>query len=138
MLLELAPVDPRSLMQGDYMALRFKVAREVFTAQSLATLRDGNLVLGVDDHGVATYRRLDDGGAPLAADEVRLRFRIRNGAPKFAGRNAFFFEEGARKNTWARATASFGLRRMASPFLPGCATVSAPPLAHGREVDAVA
>ena len=27
-LLELAPVDPRSLMQGDYMALRFKAAND--------------------------------------------------------------------------------------------------------------
>jgi len=26
--LELAPVDPRSLIQGDYMALRFALARE--------------------------------------------------------------------------------------------------------------
>ena len=27
--LELAPVDPRSLMQGDYMALNFKLANEL-------------------------------------------------------------------------------------------------------------
>ena len=30
--LELAPVDPRSLMQGDYMALRFKLANAVYKA----------------------------------------------------------------------------------------------------------
>ena len=29
-LLELAPVDPRSLMQGDYMALRFKITDQAF------------------------------------------------------------------------------------------------------------
>ena len=29
-MLELAPVDPRSLMQGDYMALRFKAADDAF------------------------------------------------------------------------------------------------------------
>jgi uncharacterized membrane-anchored protein len=28
--LELAPVDPRSLMQGDYMALHFHLADEVY------------------------------------------------------------------------------------------------------------
>ena len=28
--LELAPVDPRSLMQGDHMALRFSLANEVY------------------------------------------------------------------------------------------------------------
>lgn len=31
-LLELAPVDPRSLMQGDYMALRFDVADDIHAA----------------------------------------------------------------------------------------------------------
>ncbi|GIU50541.1 GDYXXLXY domain-containing protein [Shewanella sp. KT0246] len=30
--LELAPVDPRSLMQGDYMALRFQISNDVRTA----------------------------------------------------------------------------------------------------------
>ena len=28
-LLELAPVDPRSLMQGDYMALRYKISENM-------------------------------------------------------------------------------------------------------------
>jgi len=32
LLLELAPVDPRSMMQGDYMALRFAAAREIDAA----------------------------------------------------------------------------------------------------------
>ena len=31
--LELAPVDPRSLMQGDYMALRFALANRVWSAR---------------------------------------------------------------------------------------------------------
>ena len=28
-MLELAPVDPRSLMQGDYMTLNFQLARQI-------------------------------------------------------------------------------------------------------------
>ena len=32
--LELAPVDPHSLMQGDYMALRFAIARDISTEAS--------------------------------------------------------------------------------------------------------
>lgn len=39
-LLELAPVDPRSLMQGDYMALRFEVANQAFLI-----LRGGGLTI---------------------------------------------------------------------------------------------
>ncbi len=92
-LLELAPVDPRSLMQGDYMALRFQVAREAFgVVPAEAAAADGHLVLRLDPRGVATFVRFDD-GKPLAADEIRMRYRVRAGNPKFAT-NAFFFEEG--------------------------------------------
>lgn len=100
MLLELAPVDPRSLMQGDYMALRFKAAVEAFpragipapAGQDRVPPSNGHLVLVLDARGVGTFRRVDD-GAPLSADEVRMRYRIRGGQPKFAT-NAYFFEEG--------------------------------------------
>lgn len=92
-LLELAPVDPRSMMQGDYMALQFKAARDAFpTTVARAAAVDGRLVLTQDARGVAVYRRLDDGGQ-LATDELRIRYRVRHGAPRLAT-NAWFFEEG--------------------------------------------
>jgi uncharacterized membrane-anchored protein len=90
--LELAPVDPRSLMQGDYMALRFKVANEAFPRQLDRPAENGRLVIAVGPHGVGSFRRFDD-GTPLAAGEIRLRYRIRAGEPKLAS-NAFFFQEG--------------------------------------------
>lgn len=90
LLLELAPVDPRSLMQGDYMALRFKVANDAFPLGSSGGIKDGRLVLAVDPRNVGTFRRFDDG--QLAADEALLRYRVRNDQPKFAT-NAFFFQE---------------------------------------------
>jgi len=89
-LLELAPVDPRSLMQGDYMALRFQAANDAFPHGNVEGLKDGHIVLAVDPRNVGTFRRFANGG--LAADEVLLRYRIRNGQPKFAT-NAFFFQE---------------------------------------------
>lgn len=88
-LLELVPVDPRSLMQGDYMALRFAVQGEVGRYEGQ---RDGRFVAGVDERGVAKFRRLDSGGA-LGADEVRIYYRVRGGEVKL-GTNAFFFQEG--------------------------------------------
>jgi len=93
-LLELAPVDPRSLMQGDYMALRFKAANDAFGRVRVrsAEAADGRLVVAVDERGVGAYARLDDGSA-LAGNEARIRYRIRNGQPKLAT-NAFFFAEG--------------------------------------------
>jgi uncharacterized membrane-anchored protein len=83
-LLELAPVDPRSLIQGDYMALRY--APKVLPASGVA-------VLALDASGVAAYRRLD-GGEPLAADEVRLRYRSGGVDGARYGAASFFFEEG--------------------------------------------
>jgi len=94
-LLELAPVDPRSLMQGDYMALRFKVANDAFPSGDWKQLQDGHIIVTVNEQGVGTFKRRDD-GAPIAANEARLRYRIRNGQPKFAT-NAFFFQEGHAK-----------------------------------------
>lgn len=92
-LLELAPVDPRSLVQGDYMALRFAAATEAFGPGGTETrTADGHLVLRLDAQGVGRFVRFDDGSA-LAADEVRIRYRVRAGQPRF-GTNAFFFQEG--------------------------------------------
>ena len=100
--LELAPVDPRSLMQGDYMALRFKMANDALPAiKGSASVSGGRIVALLDERSIAAFRRLDD-GASLAGREVLLRYRVRNGELKFAT-NAFFFQEGsARRYEGAR------------------------------------
>lgn len=71
--LELAPVDPRSLMQGDYMRLNFAVANDVRAAlrqapeplrQKIELRRAGLLVLRPDERGVhrlVSIRALPDG-----------------------------------------------------------------------------
>ncbi len=88
--LELAPVDPRSLMQGDYMALRFAIAQEISTEQS------GSAALLVDERRIAKLN--PDQNAP----GLRIRYRIRNGQV-WLGTNAYFFEEGtARRFEGAR------------------------------------
>jgi uncharacterized membrane-anchored protein len=79
--LELAPVDPRSLMQGDYMALRFALAREISATES------GTVPLSVDARGIATLNRDPKSG------DLRIRYRLRNGEV-WLGTNAYFFEEG--------------------------------------------
>lgn len=91
-LLQLAPVDPRSLMQGDYMRLNFDIANRVFRLGG-PDVADGRIVVAVDDRRVGTFRRRDD-GSPLAPGEKVLRYRIRGGMPSF-GTNAYFFEEGS-------------------------------------------
>jgi uncharacterized membrane-anchored protein len=101
-LLELSPVDPRSLMQGDYMRLNFAAADQAFPS-STALLDDGHLVVALDNRGVGRFRRFAD-GKPLARDEVALRYRVRGGRPNFAT-NGFFFEEGQAE---ALENAAFG------------------------------
>jgi uncharacterized membrane-anchored protein len=88
--LELAPVDPRSLMQGDYMALRFRLAEAIEAARASKTLDDRRRMapLNVDARGVAAL------GAKQSAAPLHISFRIRNGEV-WLGTNAYFFEEGA-------------------------------------------
>jgi len=80
--LELGSVDPRSLMQGDYMALHFRIT------DSLSADASGSAALRLDERGVATLDPQPTRESP------RIRFRVRNGAI-WLGTNAYFFEEGA-------------------------------------------
>jgi len=93
-LLELRPVDPRSLMQGDYMTLRY--AEPLFPNQKArGTLsRRGAFIVKLDADNVAKYSRLDD-GTPLAMNEVRLKYKLldERGSIRL-GAESFFFEEG--------------------------------------------
>lgn len=99
-LLELAPIDPRSLMQGDYMALRFKLADEAFGRGRSKIAQDGHIVVRIGERGVGSFVRRD-AGEPLAPGEARLRYRIREDRVKFAT-NAYFFQEGT-ASAYARA-----------------------------------
>ena len=100
-LLRLAPVDPRSLMQGDYMRLNFEIAGQAFPPAGPAPRADGHIVVLLDSSGVGRFRRLGEARAP---GEVALRYRIRDGRPSFAT-NAYFFEEGQSERY---ADAAFG------------------------------
>lgn len=94
-LLKLRPRDPRSLMQGDYMVLRYEMdgwgsgARE---AAQDAGQAHGHFVLKVGADEVGRFARLHDGGE-LAAGEVLLRYTLRGGDLE-VGARSFFFQEG--------------------------------------------
>ena len=103
--LELAPVDPRSLIQGDYMALSFALAdrirmqraidrhaAEATGSNAIQAVANGSVVVRLDESSIAHFQRLDD-GTPLGDDERRLRYRLRHGDVRFAT-DAFFFQEG--------------------------------------------
>jgi uncharacterized membrane-anchored protein len=121
--LDLAPVDPRSLMQGDYMALQFKIGQAVYRALPKSTdlnrwlhdvdSGDGFVVVTLDEKRIASFRRIYVEGNQLAANELKIRYRVRSGEVKFAT-NAFFFEEGQEKFMRQQNMVSFGSTQMAS------------------------
>jgi len=92
-LLELAPRDPRSLLQGDFMALRYKLAADILRRLSHISSTSGRVVIVLDENWVATFRRMDSPGQALAENEKRLFFRKRGRAVRVAS-DAYFFQEG--------------------------------------------
>ena len=92
-LLELAPVDPRSLIQGDYMRLRYDISR---TIENTNNERDGHIVVQLDKDGVARYVRIHDPGKTLVDDQILLRYRQRAYDVRI-GPESFFFQEGHAK-----------------------------------------
>lgn len=94
--LALAPVDPRSLMQGDYMALRFKLEQDITPqlTHDKTQNADGYVVVNVNAQGIGEFVQLQDNLANVVnPQQIAMRYRVREGKIKFAT-NAFFFEEG--------------------------------------------
>lgn len=121
LLLELAPVDPRSLVQGDYMALQFRLAEDLLAVERLladaAGNGDGRLVLRNDADGIARLVRRDDGRA-LQPGEFLLRYRVRHGVVKFAT-NAYFFQEGTAERHAAARVGEFRVDEGGDAILTG-------------------
>lgn len=103
--LELAPVDPRSLMQGDYMALRFQLAQEIEHAREQGLLAPAarTAPLAIDARRIATLASSND-------TDAQIRFKIHNGAV-WLGTNAYFFEEGAARRFESARYGEFRLER---------------------------
>ena len=112
-LLELAPIDPRSLMQGDYMALNYALNNTLRQKQPRA---DGYAVVRLDARQVATLIRVQPELLPLAGDELAIRYRVRNHQMRIAT-NAFFFQEGHEKDFRTARYGEFRLGANGEPRL---------------------
>jgi uncharacterized membrane-anchored protein len=91
--LELAPVDPRSLIQGDYMVLDYQIERD---ARDLTIPeRRGQVVATIDDNRVAHFDRYYTGGS-LQENEILLNYTTRQQDANNLriGVDSFFFQEG--------------------------------------------
>jgi len=120
--LKLAPVDPRSLMQGDYMALRFEVANQIRTGLKESGLMDSNeynkesidglIYVQLDKKNVASFLSIvpeDITEEAIANKDTVLQFRLRKGRVKFAT-NGYFFEEGTGKQLEAAEYGKFRVK----------------------------
>ena len=118
-LLRLAPVDPRSLMQGDYMRLNYEIARELTSRNARATQDKGSdtLVIRLDAHQVAT---LVAAGKPdrLASDERLLQVHQSERQWQI-GPDAYFFEEGTAEQYEAARYGEFRLQADGKTLLVG-------------------
>lgn len=90
LLLKLAPVDPRSLMQGDYMRLNYEITQNDFYD---SVPNRGYLVVKLDQNNVAQKVRYQPEQQPVSAGEYAIKYyhgdwRVQIGA------ESYFFEEG--------------------------------------------
>jgi len=95
--LALAPVDPRSIMQGDYMALNYEIMNQLnhdrFDSTQPQQPSSGVLVIRVDNNNVGTFARYGQGGA-LASSEHLLKFHHADWRAVI-GAESYFIPEGS-------------------------------------------
>ena len=118
-LLRLAPVDPRSLMQGDYMRLNYEIARELTSRDARATQDKGSdtLVIRLDAHQVATL--VADGKPDRLASDERLLQVHQSERQWQIGPDAYFFEEGSAEQYEAARYGEFRLQADGKTLLVG-------------------
>jgi uncharacterized membrane-anchored protein len=90
-LLELAPVDPRSLMQGDYMALRYKISDNIGPED---IPKRGYCVVLLDSSGIAGKIRFQKDLTPLHESEHLIEYTAPDNWNVNIGAESFFFQEG--------------------------------------------
>ena len=100
MLLDLAPRDPRSLLQGDYMTLRYRLAEAIRNELKAPFSATGVAVVRLDENDVASFVSLETFDQ-LTPNERLLQYRKRGENLRIAG-EAFFFQEG-QDEIYARA-----------------------------------
>ena len=91
LLLELRSNDPRSLMQGDYMRLRYAIERDAPAKELTAHRRRGYMVIRPDENNVAQFVRFHR-EENLAEGEKLLRFH-KKGHSIHIVPDSFFFQE---------------------------------------------
>ncbi|MGN5140110.1 GDYXXLXY domain-containing protein [Aeromonas sp. 164P] len=131
-LLRLAPVDPRSLMQGDYMRLNYEIARELASRDTRATQDKGSdtLVIRLDAHQVASL--VADGKPDRLASDERLLQVHQSDRQWQIGPDAYFFEEGSGEQYETARYGEFRLQADGKTLLVGLRDDAYQPIGSSR------
>ena len=87
-ILELAPKDPRSLMQGDYMTLNYQMRNEFNTANpSYYDSSKAFIMIEADDKGVSHY-------SGISPNLVKNSIKVKDVYTFDIGANSYFIKEG--------------------------------------------
>lgn len=126
--LALEPVDPRSLMEGDYMRLRFPTvsAQAEPLLQSVGAERP-HMVVRVDAQGVGKVERLHTPGQPLAAGEQLLELTPKDGSWVVVT-DAWYFKEGEAARWQAARFGEFRVLPDGRALLVGMADANLKPI----------
>jgi uncharacterized membrane-anchored protein len=92
-LLELAPVDPRSLMQGDYMSLAYAISQDQLPNNSP---KRGYFVVSPNEKRIARLVRVQTEKSPLNKGEYLINYTRKDWRVNI-GAESYFFEEGQAK-----------------------------------------
>lgn len=98
-----SPVDPRSLMQGDYMVLNYRVTDTAlqFLRKDDKDMRKGYIRIKLNARKEAEFIRIDKKLLPSVDNEISIAF-TRNYDGIDIGVNSFMFQEGE-GNKYSRA-----------------------------------
>ncbi len=124
----LAPVDPRSLMQGDYMALRFALPATPDAQHALRAASPRLAALAtLDPRGVATVEGFTS--EPLAPRSDRLLIDLAWRAGRWSlGTDAFYFKEGTASRYAQARFGTFRIDENGRALLSGLADADLNPL----------
>ena len=128
-LLDLRPADPRALMMGDFMALRYVEERNTGVSKNKELAPSGQFIMKLDKNNVATFVRVADDKA-LAADEIKINY-IRQKRGVTFGAPRYYFQNGTAKTYEAGEYGIFKISPSGRAILVGLAdenfkTIQAP------------
>lgn len=118
-LLDLRPADPRALMMGDFVALRYAAERNRDLPKDKELLPAGQFILLVDENKVGRFSRVATEGK-LEAGEIKLNYiRQRRGVTFGAPR--YYFQNGTAKSYEAADYGIFKVSPSGRAILTGLA-----------------